>query len=297
MLLIEKQQSKDGLATKYIWTLSNGKIVESAYFKFPTRDYDGVCVSSQVGCNLGCTFCATGLEGLVKNLECEDIISQVERIIQDINYPERKIEVSFTGMGEPLLNFQPVLGALEYLEEKYSNIQFTLSTVGIVPEMYKLAQQKLKLQLRISLHAPNDDLRTTLMPITKKYSIHDVLNAAVHFAETTNQPVIINYLLLSGVNDANSYASELVKLLKGLPVRLRISRLSPVSETIFQSATNNKHKEFEKICVQGGIDTYQFENLGLDIEVGMGQMRPHYRNQGSIQPLENTSKLLTMVQS
>lgn len=275
MLSIFKSlHSKDRLVTKYIWELEDGNTIESTYIKFKNRDYDSLCISSQAGCQLRCAFCATRLDGFLRNLTTNEIIAQVEGLRRDI-YPKRNLQVSFTGMGEPLLNFDAVVNALTHLKSKYPKMRFSLSTVGIVPKLYKLAEHVSDIQLRVSLHAPNDTLRHQLMPIAKKYPIKEVIRAATSYATATGATIIFNYLLLSGVNDSDAHANELVNVLKGVPAHLRISKFSHVYEADFDVASNKRHKAFEAICTQAGISTYQFDSLGTDIGAGMGQLRFH----------------------
>lgn len=272
--LKSKIDSQDNLSRKYVWGVSKTHLIESGYIQFPEREYDSLCISSQIGCGLGCSFCATSLNGMVRNLNADEIIGQVEGMIKDTDYPHRKMEVSFTGMGEALLNFNSVVSAIQNLSTSYQDLHFTLSTTGIVPKIYELAEYNFNLQLRISLHAPNDELRTQLMPINIKYPLHTILSAAKYYAEKSEKKVILNYLMIDSVNDSEKHAHQLVKLLKGLPIRLRISKLSPVPETGLKASTDIKHQSFTKICTQEGLDTYQFNSLGTDIEVGMGQLRP-----------------------
>ncbi|MCR4328347.1 MAG: radical SAM protein [Patescibacteria group bacterium] len=265
-------KAESSVVTKYVWATRDGHTVESAHLQFRTREYDSLCISSQIGCAMKCAFCATGLQGIVRNLTGDEIILQVNGMLGDTQYPARGLEVSFTGMGEPLLNFSAVKSALEHISP---DMRVVISTVGIAPGIRKLVGLRMtNLQLRVSLHAPNDELRTELMPITRQYPIGEVLAAAVEYADTLRTRVVLNYVLLKDVNDAEAHAEELVGLLNGLPVRLRLSRFSPVSETGFAESAN--HHAFEQICAQGGLDVYQFHSLGTEIGAGMGQFR-HYR--------------------
>lgn len=272
--MLKQLPSNDGTSIKFVWELEDKNVIESVYIKF--NKYDSICVSSQVGCNLSCKFCATGLDGLIRDLKSSEIIDQVESIFNIIGKPQKDFKISFMGMGEPLLNLEAVLEATEYLKSKYIDIRFSLSTAGIAPKIYELAKKNLDIQLQISLHAPNDLLRKEIMPITKKYPIKEVLEAATHYALTSGKIVRVNYLLLNGINDSDLHAEELVNLLRDLPVYLKISKFNPVSGIDKTPTKDNQIKAFENKCSKLNIRVYRFASMGVDVEGGCGQLRSKF---------------------
>jgi 23S rRNA (adenine2503-C2)-methyltransferase len=272
--LIKRLPSNDRTSIKYVWGLEDKNTIESVYIRF--AKYDSVCISSQVGCSLKCAFCATGLGGLLRNLDTSEIIAQVESTFEDIGAPKRDCKISFMGMGEPLLNLGSVLNAQEHLKSKYPEMRFSLSTVGIVPKIYELVNTNTDIQLQVSLHAPNDYLREKIMPITKKYPIKEVLEAAKYYALISGKILRINYLLLNGVNDSDTHADELVKLIRGLPAYLKISRFNPVSGIDMTTTSDEQHKAFEAKCSRLKLRVYQFASMGVDVEGGCGQLRAHF---------------------
>jgi 23S rRNA (adenine2503-C2)-methyltransferase len=177
------------------------------------------------------------------------------------------------GMGEPLLNTEAVVGAVERLGARYPEMLFSLSTVGIVPQIYALGERRLKLLLQVSLHAPNDALRSKIMPVNTKYPIAEVLKAARHYSSATGSDLYVNYLLLDGVNDSDECARELVALLKDLPAYTRIARYNSIDEIDLKPSARERHEAFAAICAEGGLNMYQFASLGVDIASGCGQLR------------------------
>jgi 23S rRNA (adenine2503-C2)-methyltransferase len=269
--LTHRYLSKDGVSTKYVWDVENGSSIETVFIRF--KDYDSICVSSQAGCALKCAFCATGLGGFQRNLSDIEIIEQVYNILEDIDFLPRNPKISFMGMGEPLLNLKNVLEAHRLLLSKYPLMRFSLSTVGIVPKIYELAKQDSNIQLQVSLHASNDELRKEIIPITNKYPIKEILEAAKNYAISTNSIVRINYLLFEGVNDSISHAEELVDLLIDMPVYLKVSKYNPVLGVVLETPSDKKHTAFEDKCQKMGIKVYSFFSRGVDIEGGCGQLR------------------------
>lgn len=281
MKVIKRLMSNDQATIKYVWSLDDNNYIESVYLQF--EEYDSLCISSQAGCNLNCKFCATGLEGLKRNLTVSEIVGQVEGVFMDVGLPTRDFEVSFMGMGEPLLNLETILEAINRLKVNYPAIRFSLSTVGIVNKLYELKHKTTDLRLQVSLHAPNDELRTQIMPITKKYPISEVLEAAVAYAHFSEKYLTINYLLLNEFNDSEACAHELVKLLQGIPKEvttyLKLSRYNIISEFEFTCSPDEQHEAFEAICVQSGLNVYRWASKGVDIGGGCGELRskmPHF---------------------
>jgi 23S rRNA (adenine2503-C2)-methyltransferase len=271
LVLARRLRSADAGTVKHVWTLRDGQAVESVYVRFPTRDT--LCISSQVGCALRCAFCATGLDGWRRDLSAGEIAAQVESALADLGAPRRPFGVTFMGMGEPLLNLPAVLGALRYLEGRHPDALFSLSTVGIVPGLHELAARTTRVHLQLSLHAPDDRLRRRLMPITHRYPIRDALAAALRYAAAAGKTLTVNYLLLEGVNDSDAHARELARVLRGAPVRLKLSRFNPVAGVDLAPAREERHRAFEDACRGEGLAAYEFDSLGVDVEGGCGQLR------------------------
>lgn len=269
--IVARLASSRDNSVKYVWKLADNQTVESVFLAFD--GHDSLCVSSQVGCHMACSFCATGLDGLKRNLSASEIVAQVDGVIEDRGLPSRQFEISFMGMGEPLLNLKAVVEAITELKSRPYDLLFSLSTVGIVPKIYELAEMDINLLLQISLHAANDKLRSVLIPINSKYPIAEVLKAANHHASVKGNSLYFNYLLMDGVNDSDDAAHELVALLKDLPAYVKISRLNPISEIDLSPASNSRHERFEAICSEGGLNRYHFGSMGVDIEGGCGQLR------------------------
>lgn len=271
--LVKRLVSNDGATVKHVWRLEDGNTIESVFLRHENYNYDSLCVSSQVGCNLKCAFCATGLSGLVRNLNANEILAQIQNTFEDVGAPERDFEVSYMGMGEPLLNLDFVLKSLKCLKSKYPGTRFSISTVGIVPKIHEMAERETDVYLHISLHAPNDYLRQTIMPIARRYPIMDILEAARHYTLVSGKVLRVNYLLLSGVNDSDVHADELVGLIKDLPVCLKISKFNSVPQIGFTPASNERHRKFTARCSRSGLCVYQFSSMGSDIGAGCGQLR------------------------
>jgi 23S rRNA (adenine2503-C2)-methyltransferase len=209
--------SKDKRTTKVLITLEDDLKVESVLMKHKERNT--ICVSSQVGCALGCLFCATGKMGFKRNLETSEIVEQVLFFAQYLKKSrERVTNVVFMGMGEPFLNYENIISAIKILNDKEGfNLgarKFSISTVGIIEGIEKLAKEKLEVNLAISLHSPNNKLRSKLIPVNKKYPIEKILKSVDDYIKRTNRKVMFEYLMIKGLNDSDESAKELTKLMK-----------------------------------------------------------------------------------
>ncbi len=268
--------SKDGEAIKTLFKLRDDSKIESVLMKHR----DGrrtVCLSSQVGCSIGCKFCATGQQGFKRNLSAGEIIEQVlffARLIK--KFKEKVSNIVFMGMGEPFLNYDNVLKAIKILNDKEEfNLgarHISISTAGITEGIEKLAKEKLQVNLAISLHASNDELRTKLMPINKKYPIEKILAAVDEYIKKTKRRVMFEYLMIDGVNDSPKLAEELAGLLKKPLYLLNLISFNPVGHSRFKSSPGWKIKKFKEILEKAGVAVTQRYRFGQEIKAACGQL-------------------------
>lgn len=277
---------KDALSTsdgtvKYLWSLSDCETIESVYLPFLEDGRHSVCISSQVGCAVDCKFCATGNNGFVRNLTPGEIVEQVlkiQRIISKKEFGKPRISnLVFMGMGEPLANLEAVLKAVHIInDDKGLGIgqrKITISTSGIVSKIKELAEKEMQIVLAISLNAPNNLLRDSLMPINKRYPIEDLLTAVKYYIKKTSRRVTFEYVLIDKINDSKELAEELAYLLKGLLCHVNLIPLNPVEEFNFKSPSKKCINEFRDILVSKGIETTIRQERGNSIEAACGQLR------------------------
>lgn len=262
--------SADGTA-KYLLKLSDGQTIESVLL--PYSDRTSVCVSTQVGCAAGCLFCATAMCGFVRNLTAGEIVDQVLTLQE---HGGRKItHVVFMGMGEPLLNLDNLLKAMQLLNEEVgiSMRRLTVSTVGITPAISKLAELDLPFTLALSLHAPDDELRKQIIPMARKYPLPELLQACRDYANTTKRRVTFEYLLLAGVNDAPEQAHKLAKLLHGLLGHVNLIPYNAVAGREFQRPSGKAVQAFRRILEAEGIEVTQRLERGHEVAAACGQLK------------------------
>ena len=271
----QKQVSKDG-TIKYLLKLPDDELVETVLMRFDNRANLTACVSSQVGCPMGCKFCATAKRGLIRNLTPHEIVEQVMTIQRDIK--EKVTNVVFMGQGEPLLNYDNVLKALDIF-----NIQFpigqrrmTISTCGIIPKINKLAQNECQSTLAISLHAPNDELRNQIMPVNQKYPLKELKKALLDYVERTGRRVTIEYILIGGLNDSIDCAKALVNYLKGLKCNINFIVYNPCEGDNFKRPDKNDVMKFKYIVESAGYKATIRLERGLDIDAACGQLTGKY---------------------
>jgi 23S rRNA (adenine2503-C2)-methyltransferase len=253
--LIKKYTSKTG-ALKFLWLLKDNQVIESVYFAhyipftyFPYKSF--LCISTMVGCPVKCRFCATTFAGkFVRNLKAEEIIDE---ILGTYNYirPSIRNLISFTGIGEPLLNYKAVIKSIEYFytrNKTFRQFQFDLNTVGIVPKIYELAKEGFDISLGISLHASNNYLRDKLIPFNRKYPIEEVLEAGEYYAKNTGRKVLIHYMLIKNFNDNIKNVKELTQLIRGRPFVLVLRKMNPIegSEYTTKISSYEELKFFKK---------------------------------------------------
>ena len=266
-----KQVSSDG-TIKYLIEYADGECVETVLMRFDNRANLTACVSSQVGCAVNCSFCATGKRGFIRNLTHQEIIEQVLTIQRDTGL--KVTNVVFMGQGEPLLNLENVLKALEIFNEDFQigARRITLSTSGIVPKIYELAQNQLQSTLAISLHAPNHKLRAELMPIENKYNIDDVKKALLAYVEKTGRRITVEYILIHNFNDTLNCAKELALFLKDLKCNINLIPYNNVNDTKYQKSSNNDIMKFKYILEHSGKKVTVRLERGADIDAACGQL-------------------------
>ncbi|MBU2592868.1 23S rRNA (adenine(2503)-C(2))-methyltransferase RlmN [Patescibacteria group bacterium] len=267
--------SKDQKTVKALITFDDGLSVESVLMRHNGRNT--VCVSSQVGCPLACLFCATGKMGFKRNLTSQEIIAQVlffARYLKNFKPAGKVSNVVFMGMGEPLLNFEQVIGAIRILNDKNCfNLgarKISLSTSGIAPGIKKLADLELGINLAISLNAAEDKLRSKLMPINKKYPIKEVLKAVNFYIAKTNRKVMFEYLLISGVNDSLKQAEELSKIVRRNLYLVNLIRYNPTGK--FKPSGRDQIEMFRELLEKKGVNVTQRFSFGQDIKAACGQL-------------------------
>ena len=271
---IEKKlvSRKDG-TVKYLFGLFDGGFIESVLMKYKYGYC--VCISTQVGCKMGCVFCATGKDRFLRNLYPSEMISQIQKIQNDNNI--RVSRVVMMGMGEPLDNYDNSLRFLKLISsEDGLNIgmrHISLSTCGVVDKIYLLAREKLQLTLSVSLHAPNDELRNKIMPINRKWSIGDIIKACRYYAENTGRRISFEYAMIDGLNDKKENALELSRLLKGILCHVNLIPVNSIDESSFKKSTTNKIREFCDVLIDNGVNTTIRRTLGPDINASCGQLR------------------------
>ncbi len=258
---------------RYLLQLDDGNFIESVLMKYK-HGYT-ICISTQVGCAMGCRFCASTRGGKVRNLTAGEIVGQVIRTQKDLG--DRISNIVLMGMGEPLDNYDNVMRFLENINNPLGiNIghrHISLSTCGLADRIRELADKQLQITLSISLHAPNDKKRSEIMPINKKYNIGALMNACKYYIEKTNRRISFEYTLISGVNDTPDEARELLRLISGMLCHVNLIPVNEVSETGFKSTNRKAVEGFQAILEKGGISTTIRREMGADISAACGQLR------------------------
>ena len=273
---VRKQESQKDGTIKYLWELSDGNCVETVLMRYHYGNT--VCISTEVGCRMGCAFCASTLGGLVRRLEPFEMLDQVLFTQVDSGLPVSHIVLM--GIGEPLDNFDNVMRFLELVNSpegmNISMRHISLSTCGLVPGIDKLAEKKLQLTLSVSLHAPTDAVRDTIMPVNKAYDTETLLQACRRYYEKTGRRISFEYAMINGVNDTEEAAKTLLKRLKGLPAHMNLIPLNHVEESPLKPSTRQAVMRFQQILEQGGVPATVRRTLGGDIDASCGQLRRKY---------------------
>lgn len=263
---------------KYLFRLEDDNIIEAVAMEY--KHGITLCISSQVGCGMGCNFCASTIGGLVRNLRAGEMVDQILLIQEDLNIKISNIVLM--GSGEPLHNYEQVINFLKIVNNEnglnIGNRHITLSTCGLVPEIRRLADVQLPINLAISLHAPNDIIRKNIMPIAKKYSIEELMVACKYYLEKNNRRITFEYALIKGVNDTDLHAKELSGVLKGLLCHVNLIPINEVKERDYKKSNKDKIERFQSILKKNGIETTIRREMGADINAACGQLRNNYLN-------------------
>ena len=261
---------------KYLFCLEDGNVIESVLMRY--KHGNSVCVSSQAGCRMGCRFCASTLNGLARNLRASEILEQVYRIQRDTG--ERVSNVVVMGSGEPMDNYENVvrfirlLSAPEGLNISQRNI--TVSTCGLVPQIYRLAEEGLQITLALSLHAPSDEVRRELMPIANRYPLREVLDACGNYYEKTGRRLTFEYSLVKGVNDNLEEAKALARLIGGYHGHVNLIPVNPIKERDYVQSNREAVEAFKNYLERQGINVTVRREMGRDIGGACGQLRKSY---------------------
>lgn len=282
--IARKQQSSDG-TVKYLFRLCDGEFIESVFMKY--KHGNTLCISSQVGCRMGCRFCASTIDGKVRDLYPSEMLGQIIEATKDTG--ERISNVVMMGIGEPLDNYDNVMRFLHLVnDERGLNIglrHISLSTCGVVPNIYKLADEKLPVTLSVSLHASNDEMRSELMPINRKYKIDELMRACVHYFKVSGRRVSFEYTLIAGENDNERTALELSSLIKRYfrdtaePVHVNLILVNPVAERAYERPAMQNAERFRQTLQRQGVNATIRRRLGTDIDAACGQLRRTHKNE------------------
>ncbi|MEE1037204.1 MAG: 23S rRNA (adenine(2503)-C(2))-methyltransferase RlmN [Oscillospiraceae bacterium] len=274
--VVRKQESSRDGTIKYLWELADGNCVETVLMRYHYGNT--VCISTEVGCRMGCAFCASTLGGLVRRLEPYEMLDQVLFTQIDSGLPVSHIVLM--GIGEPLDNFDNVMRFLELVNSpdgmNISMRHISLSTCGLVPKIDELAQRKLQISLAISLHGSNDEIRNKIMPVNKAYPIDVLLEACRRYYAATSRRIHFEYAMIDGVNDSESCAKELLRRLKGLPAHVNLIPLNHVEESPLKPSSKAAVAKFQKTLEDGGVTATVRRTLGGDIDASCGQLRRKY---------------------
>jgi len=279
--ILKTLESTDG-TKKFLFSLNDGNIIEGVLMKYKYGYTQ--CVSTQVGCRMHCAFCASGLNGLVRNLTSSEILGQilaVNKILGGLLADKRKItNVVLMGSGEPLDNYTQVIKFLRNVSEKnginISPRNISLSTCGLVDKIYDLSNENIDINLTISLHSPFDEERKKIMPVARKYSIKEILDACSNYFEKTGRRYIFEYVLINNNNNLKRHADELIKLLKGRPCHVNLIRLNSVKENDLEAVSEKEAYQFMGILTKNGLSATVRRQMGVDIDGACGQLRQKY---------------------
>lgn len=274
--IVEVYKSELDGTEKFLLGFSDGNLIESVLMRY--KHGNSICISTQVGCRMGCKFCASTLEGMVRNLTAGEILSEV--LIGQKLLGERISNIVLMGSGEPLDNYDNVMKFLEIVNADYGlNIgqrHITLSTCGLVPKIREMADKEMQVTLAISLHAVSDEKRKTIMPIANKYSISEILDACNYYIEKTGRRITFEYSLVSGVNDTKEDAKSLGRLLKGMLCHVNLIPVNEIKENEFKKSTKKDIETFLNTLKTYGVEATVRREMGSDINAACGQLRRSY---------------------
>lgn len=274
----EVEISKLDGTRKYLFLLEDGNVIESVLMRY--KHGNSVCISSQVGCRMGCRFCASTLDGLVRGLTAGEMLDQIYQIGKDIG--ERISNVVVMGTGEPLDNYDNLLKFIELLTDEnginISQRNLTVSTCGIVPRMRQLADEKLSITLALSLHASNQEKRLELMPVANKYTIGEIIDACKYYFDQTGRRITFEYSLVGGVNDTDEDARQLSQLIRGINCHVNLIPVNPIKERDYVQSNAKVIEAFKNKLEKTGINVTVRREMGRDIDGACGQLRKRYKD-------------------
>ncbi len=273
--LISREVSADK-TQKFLFELADGSFIESVFI--PERKWNTLCISTQVGCPIGCKFCLTAKGGFKRNLKVSEIVGQYIAVQNLVGWENRISNVVFMGMGEPLLNYENVKKAVEIMiSDKMlglSNRKVSISTVGIIPKIYKMAKElSKKARLAVSLHATTDETRQRLIPVARKYPLKDLMKALRSYPANNIRRIMIEYLMLEGINDTQEDALRLAELLKGIPVKVNLIPFNPYPGSYFKRPPMPRIEKFQALLRSRNIATFIREPRGQDISAACGMLK------------------------
>ena len=279
--ILKYLESVDG-TIKFLFKLRDNNVIEGVLMKY-NHGYS-LCISTQVGCRMHCAFCASGLNGLVRNLlPCEilgEVIAVNRFLSGGIGDKRKVINIVLMGSGEPLDNYDNTIKFIKLVSEKnginISQRNISLSTSGIVPKMYELANENVSVNLTVSLHSPFDEERQKIMPVAKTYKINQILDACANYFEKTGRRYIFEYVLIKGENDSQRHADALINLLSGRPCHINLIRLNEVKENDLKSGTDKDAYRFMGVLEKAGLSATVRRKMGEDIDGACGQLRQRY---------------------
>lgn len=273
---VQMQESKLDGTRKYLFALPDDNLVESVWMRY--KHGNAVCISSQVGCRMGCRFCASTLDGLERNLLPSEMLEQIYAITRQTG--ERVSNVVVMGTGEPMDNFDNLLQFIMLLTDEnglhISQRNITVSTCGIVPRMYQLADRQLQITLALSLHAATDEKRRELMPVADRYSLQELMEACKYYFEKTGRRITFEYSLVKDVNDTNEDVIQLTKLIKGLNCHVNLIPVNPIRERDYVQSERHAVESFKNKLEKNGINVTIRREMGRDIDGACGQLRRRY---------------------
>jgi len=276
--VVDSLHSEDGSTSKFLFELEDNRVIESVLMKY--HHGNSVCISSQVGCRMGCRFCASTLGGLERNLRPSEMLDQIYQI-QRIS-GERVSNIVIMGTGEPMDNFDNVVKFLDLISNEnglnISQRNITVSTCGIVEKIKELADKKLAITLAISLHAPTDERRKEIMPVANKYTIAQIMEACHYYYEQTGRRITFEYSLIEGVNDQPEQAQILSKLVKGLNCHINLIPVNPIKERDFKQTQGKYVQNFKNLLEKNRINVTIRREMGSDINAACGQLRKSYKD-------------------
>ncbi len=285
--IVSEQLSEDG-TQKWLLRLSDGNCIETVFI--PEVSRGTLCVSSQVGCALNCSFCSTAQQGFSRNLTVAEIISQVWIAVRylagaSLRHDHTVSNIVMMGMGEPLLNFENVVKAMDLMMDDFaygfSKRRVTLSTSGVVPILQRLSEVS-EVALAVSLHAPNDELRNRLVPINRKYPLRELLAVCRnYFKEDKRRRITMEYVMLAGINDTPEHARQLIKILQGIPVKVNLIPFNPFPNTLYRRSAPETIERFKDILLRAGLNTITRKTRGDDIDAACGQLVGYVQDRSS----------------